>query len=211
MPPRGNFCRPPNSDGNAVPAQRYGRASIPMNPAVDPGSHRRYKGIEGLIGNHMAKPLLILALVATQLVSWSSPALYLCVCGNGSVCVDAGPSICTCCEESDEAAGRERACACACHGDVQVCESGEFDDPRQVVSDVCRCRHIQISLEQAPTVSVLSVSTVVERLASLMALLPYDLSPVQEVQALFDQRTRIGQSPVPSPLLIALASVVLQC
>jgi hypothetical protein len=47
----------------------------------------------------MVRWLLVLALVATQLQSWSGGALYLCLKTDGSFCcIDEGPDSCTCCD-----------------------------------------------------------------------------------------------------------------
>jgi hypothetical protein len=103
------------------------------------------------------------------------------------------------------------ACQCACHDDAQVCESDEWDELPRIVTNACPCHHIQISLEQTPTITSSSNSTMVGNPISLLVLPLGDLSPGQGVLQLSDHRTRPERSPVPAPRLTALASVVLLC
>src|SRR5436190_21223299 len=44
----------------------------------------------------MFRLLLVLALTATQLLSWSERSLYVCICGTGAVCVVEARSQCVC-------------------------------------------------------------------------------------------------------------------
>jgi hypothetical protein len=87
----------------------------------------------------MAKLLLSLVLVATQLVSWSSARLYLCVCNRESVCIDRGPDDCDCCHESE-----------AAPQDAIVAERGSM--PALSLQATCECRHVELSLAGPATV-----------------------------------------------------------
>lgn len=67
----------------------------------------------------MRKPLISLALVAAQALTWATGSLYACFSADGSACIDRGPQFCDCCHDSqDEHASHDadRAQSCGDHG-----------------------------------------------------------------------------------------------
>lgn len=168
----------------------------------------------------MAKSLVILALLATQLLSWSGGSVYLCICGKGTVCVDGGPSACTCCATS-EGAGLEDA-NCTKPENAECCESccaatnRHREQSRKRDTDQCAnssrgCAHIQILHEQAPSVCASSCDTNVGHLSALLASPPCGLPSLSEIEAPTDPRTRMEPSSAPSLLLTFLAATALRC
>lgn len=94
----------------------------------------------------MPKSLLIIALVAMQLLSWSGNSLYLCLCGN-SACVDFGPTSCHCCAAPCDASRdfcRHNTCTSPHEFDDEVASVAQRDD--------CHCTHLQISTAIVATV-----------------------------------------------------------
>jgi hypothetical protein len=93
----------------------------------------------------MRKPLLVTALVAMQLLSWSGNALYLCLC-DGSACLDFGPENCHCCPAAHQCAHEARPYH---SGQPQPAHLVEFGEP---ADDSCNCPHVQISPVSGPMV-----------------------------------------------------------
>jgi hypothetical protein len=158
----------------------------------------------------MAKSLLSLALMATQLFSWSASPLYLCLCGNGSICIDFGPDNCDCCKHSqvDDDCTVHHACKVHEHGDSSE-RAGH--DQNSVAGNPCDCTHIQISQRQISTVVSSSSSPDAERLIAFVDSITCDLSahvgvpPTDEAGAFWlTQHT-------PPLLLSQSAPVVMRC
>src|SRR5580765_2953810 len=92
------------------------------------------------------KPLIAIALVLAQVLSWSAPALYLCVSSRGAVCLDAGPATCQC--SSDDC---HTACCDACadehrHDQLSLpARSKELSGGPSLSagSSGCDCTHVQ--------------------------------------------------------------------
>src|SRR5262249_41923595 len=98
----------------------------------------------------MAKNLLSLLLVMTQLLSWSTQAVYLCVDSDGSICLDGGPDACDCCHHDDHDCDHH---GCSQHHDpvlVASCATQPAGQWEATESD-CNCWHIQILSQQQPT------------------------------------------------------------
>src|SRR5262245_63168639 len=92
----------------------------------------------------MGKILLSSLLVVTQIVPWTASPLFLCVGSDGSVCLDGGPSACTCvCEHEEDA-------CCAGSADNTRHEHrlpAQSDDQgaASMSDDDCDCAHILLS------------------------------------------------------------------
>ncbi len=99
------------------------------------------------IGPIMPKILLINALVAMQLLSWSGRSLYLCLCGT-SACFDFGPANCHCCQ--GDRGGLHRDCD---HGPQEnglvLHQKAGYLHP---TGDSCDCTHLRISVATMPRV-----------------------------------------------------------
>jgi hypothetical protein len=95
----------------------------------------------------MVKLLVSLSLVMTQLYSWSAAPLFLCVSGNGSVCVDAGPEACDCCDEADSDHCTTVGCEHQHDHDAELAaeEHRCADTGTHSLSSGCGCRHLQLS------------------------------------------------------------------
>ena len=102
----------------------------------------------------MPKPLLALALVMTQLLSWSVPPVYLCLESDGSICIDSGPEHCDCCRS--DRCWHDHFSADGCCTDGDDCQSVEHDWGLDAGCRgdraPCNCTHIQISQQQSPIV-----------------------------------------------------------
>jgi hypothetical protein len=79
----------------------------------------------------MPRAFLIPLLIAAQLISWNACPLFLCRDHDGTLCVDLGPSACTCCGHHDDNTGDERTCE---------------DSPDRVTGVPCDCTHVQITI-----------------------------------------------------------------
>lgn len=178
----------------------------------------------------MARAILTLTLMATQLLSVSGDAVYLCVRADGSTCcVDAGPESCTCCHAPDASADSD-ACTeldCAAHGSdhdhddglaVTCCDDHEvpvsqFPAFAGVLDDACDCTHIPLAVaNDQPTVSsrqggiavldfhVFCLAPVVGREREIVAL--------PQIRA--GQR-RLGESPPIDFALTVISTIVIRC
>lgn len=101
----------------------------------------------------MTKALLALLLVMTQLLSWSGPALWLCICGSGETCIVGDPQTCNCCH-GHHPQGTPCGAAEACDDD-QPLASDRFHSGRDDLR-VCEpsgCPHFQLSHHQAAAVA----------------------------------------------------------
>lgn len=89
---------------------------------------RTNKGYNSL--GPMAKTLLSLVLAATQLLSWSAPAAYLCLAGDGAVGFDFGPTACHACQD------HEHSVCCGDHDEHSTCSTG--------IQAPCDCVHVPV-------------------------------------------------------------------
>src|SRR4051794_24443092 len=133
----------------------------------------------------MAKPLLILLLVTTQLAAAGRGSVYLCI-GNdgGDCCLYAGPDSCSCCRKEEEAQHVAYCNTCEHehsgplsrhHGN----EKGQPGDGTLVAADSCDCTHIPVVISSAESRSAVrpSLSTNIAisiQLMALSALLGFD-------------------------------------
>src|SRR5579872_7016694 len=151
----------------------------------------------------MLRPLLCLMLVTTQLLSWSTLSLHLCVHRDGSICVDQGPGCCDC--------HRHR------HRDEAPLDTGESHFTRDFATsrlqerqdaDGCDCTHIQISQPQSPKIRASFES------GRLLAQVPPNASALHAAgsfaanQVLCLAASSVHRSALP---LRALATVILRC
>jgi hypothetical protein len=98
----------------------------------------------------MAARILSLMLVVTQLMSWASTPLYLCISKSGSVCVEIGDDNCTCCVDSNHEEHKLESSACCAH-----CDAEESEDPPVVtLRSACDCTHIPLTIEQDDSIRV---------------------------------------------------------
>ena len=131
----------------------------------------------------MAKSLLTLVLMATQLLAGSPSALYLCLGDDGSVGIDFGPDNCGRCDHSpgDDCAATTAVCPDAyCQDHSHADHHGCSPSPLAVGDDAwcdagCDCIHIQISQPQCPTLSPAVDPSAAQRLALLVMPLPGEL------------------------------------
>jgi hypothetical protein len=86
----------------------------------------------------MTKPLLALSLMLMQLLPVGAAPLYLCLDGDGSVCIDFGPASCGCCHDEHHKSATETNVAIGGH-------AGAEHAP-------CDCAHIQISKSPGPVI-----------------------------------------------------------
>jgi len=94
----------------------------------------------------MGKILLSLLLVVTQVVPWTATPLFLCVGSDGSVCLDGGPSVCTCCcdHEHEQDACCAGSAANARHEHRLPAQSDDRNSA-SISDDDCDCAHILLS------------------------------------------------------------------
>jgi hypothetical protein len=155
----------------------------------------------------MVHTLLSLMLVATQVLSGNSAALYVCLEPDGSFCLDFGPSTCGCCQhdETDGSEAEHDACGdhdCD-HHPADVASSDEHAEPD------CPCDHVQISEPQTATVHKAAAPPQDH-------LPPAPLAIVSDLAAACFS-TNVGESlsarlhDGPSLILAERASVVLRC
>jgi hypothetical protein len=119
----------------------------------------------------MRKPLLVMALVAMQLLSWSGNAIYLCLC-DGSACLDFGPDDCHCCPPAFDGAHEAR------HHNSCRPQPAHLAELEQPADDSCDCTHVQISPLSGPAVVDDSSATKVPNAAT--ALLAWPIASLPE-------------------------------
>ncbi|MBS0207766.1 MAG: hypothetical protein JSS27_02320 [Planctomycetes bacterium] len=129
---------------------------------------------KSVCGVFMARLLLILMLMTTQLLTGSGASVYLCVGSNGSYCFDSGPDSCSCCHEEHETTGdgckhEHDDAACNHHDESQPVQPGT---DRLTALDPCGCTHIPVMLpsDQPTNASRAAVKVDVERLTALITL-----------------------------------------
>jgi hypothetical protein len=140
--------------------------------------------------------LLVLALVATQLQSWSGGALYLCLKSDGSLCcIDEGPDSCTCCDH--ETFEHEESPAKSPSG-------------WRLLDPACRS-HVLVLCERAPMMCRTSVVSTVDR-DSLIALPSADALNALAGDALgADRSCRVPGTNGWAPSSADFSPVVLRC
>jgi hypothetical protein len=153
----------------------------------------------------MAKRLIASALIASQLFTWASGALYMCVASDGSVGVDRGPAFCNHCP-SHEVVEKPARCEAGCCHDHDATAG---DDDIVLASGTCDCRHVLISHAQATTATRQSALDVERLSLACVAILPTpgSLWLVDVVET----SLRIGAASEPPAHLRALSSTLLRC
>jgi hypothetical protein len=165
----------------------------------------------------MAKSLLILMLVTTQLAAAGRGSVYLCIDGSGEYCcLDAGPESCDCCRHVQQQ--QPDACCEACEhehpGSPSQHESNEKPQPCDgslVAGDSCGCTHIPVVQSSAESRSAVrpSLSTNIEMSVQLMAV-SATLSCVGD--AIARPPLRWADPPaVPNFAQTVLSTVVIRC
>ncbi|MFO1096500.1 MAG: hypothetical protein U0992_24810 [Planctomycetaceae bacterium] len=164
----------------------------------------------------MAKLLLILVLVTTQLAAAGSRSVYLCFDGDGEYCcLDAGPDSCNCCRDEQESP--HDACCEACEQEHSGSPSRHHDDNRRQAcdgflsaADSCGCTHIAVVMSSDRSIAIRSpVSSDAETSLSLVALPPM-LSCIGDAMA--RPLLRWADPPaVPDFAQTVLSTVVIRC
>lgn len=164
----------------------------------------------------MARLLLILMLVTTQLLSGSGGSVYLCVRNDGTCCcIDSGPASCTCCDKEDQHEGYADGCcvheAGSCDGRHHDNQMPESDQSPLLAGDPFGCTHLLISSELPTCVSRISAANDFQRIAQLAALVP-SLTIWNE----FDASSLANARPDRPPsfhdfILIVVSTVVIRC
>jgi hypothetical protein len=133
----------------------------------------------------MRHAFLITLLLAAQAISWNASPLFLCMGGDGSLCIDLGPGSCACCQHGHDWAedlshnpsangNRHSRSHDACN---------RHQAPATIEATPCDCTHLQITVSwTAVTVSPETIRPIV--LPSLAALVGdrdwgSDLSPLR--------------------------------
>lgn len=109
-------------------------------------------------GNEMFRSVLTLALVATQLLTWSGGSFYLCVGRDGSVQLDRSPSSCRRCAQKrdcDDDRDHDHSCSsCSCCKNCRQEPEEDRDSRcgfRVLHSHPCGCTHVLITQSSLPT------------------------------------------------------------
>jgi hypothetical protein len=169
----------------------------------------------------MAKTLLSLMLMLTQLLSWSTPSVYLCVDSEGTIRLDGGPNSCDGChhdshDDHDEAlhecshhkcsAGHDYGLASRCSS-----EACSADAPQLwTLADAdCDCLHFQIVSQQQPT-TVRAAASIDSAQQNLVAPLADILSMTQPTSSQVESAGGPFRA-ASSFALIERASVCLRC
>jgi hypothetical protein len=162
-------------------------------------------------GARMAKLALVLALVATQFLSWNGGALYLCLMPDASrYCLVADPTTCKCCDSDDS---HENNASCVC--DSNAVSRNDEKQPilgrtlTSLATNPCDCTHVLISHENSPNILRGSWTPDSKQFVELATTAPLSLSCVYLSEG---GPTLWELSPlVPSQSLTLLSSVVLRC
>lgn len=159
----------------------------------------------------MARSILVLILMMTQLLIGSGGSLYLCVSSDGSCwCIENDPETCTCCP----VAGPHEVGQCSCESDVcsRCSEYSEAPESAQndfKVANPCGCTHILISSEQVA--SSAQISTISGRYLQVVALVPCILACDELARCSQSQASWNGPPQIPAFALSVLSTVVLRC
>lgn len=154
----------------------------------------------------MTKVLLSLLLVMTQLLSWSGPSLWLCICGSGQTCIVADAQTCNCCQGQ-----HSLGTPCDCSED----QPGTSDGCRLEGADtlVCQppgCPHFQLSHHQGAAVASAKFA------ADAACVIPFLAESADPAWGM-DVSVRDGKAAVvwlpraAKPSMTDLAHVVLRC
>jgi hypothetical protein len=162
----------------------------------------------------VVKPLLTILLALVQVTAWGRAPLYLCVSGDGTVCVDLGPDLCDCCHH-ESPADSEHACSAGCdhheHAAGDVCgqqqEAQVADD--SLATDPCDCTHIGLAARQDPAIVRANVDH--DHDPSSFASLPLAVSAERLPLTIAFAERAIDRPLTPSYSLALLATVVLRC
>lgn len=177
----------------------------------------------------MTRAILTLLLMATQLLSVSGDALYLCVRDDGSTCcVDGGPESCNCCHDADVAADTN-ACAesaCASHGSdddhglaVSCCDDhddvpvSQFPAVAVVLDGECGCTHIPLAVaSEQPTVSNRQGGTAdIDFHVFWLAPVAGHLREIVALAADRRKQCRLGEAPPIDFALKVISTIVIRC
>lgn len=166
----------------------------------------------------MAKSLLILMLVMTQLLTGSGGSLYLCIKNDGSgFCFDTDIASCTCCH--NHKVNQQNPCVtCGCEKAESCCKDDDNEASTSahhglLAAESCGCTHIpvMVSSEQPTTVARSSVTTESDRLTLLLAWLPSLRSIDGFVVSASPYRHWSGPPAVPDFALTVVATTVIRC
>ena len=96
----------------------------------------------------MRHAFLVTLLLTAQIISWNASPLFLCMGGDGSLCIDLGPDSCACCRHGHDGAedvlsipaanGQKRA---HCHASCD-----RHQAPVSIEATPCDCTHLQITV-----------------------------------------------------------------
>ena len=152
----------------------------------------------------MGTKFLSLMLVVTQLMSWASAPLHLCISKSGSVCIEISGETCTCCTDGDHEKHDTEPSTCCGH-----CDADESDDHAVVVlTTPCDCTYIPLTIEQSDSVRPSIASCTITWDASVSWLhAPHEIIPstISVLILHWDRRDNPSRHPV------ALATTVLRC
>ena len=177
----------------------------------------------GIDGTFMAKSLLILAVLTTQLLGGSSGSVYLCISRDGSFRIDTGPVSCVCshyeeehhphfdrcCSKSTKPCGDQPG-ALAAVGEVKPALP-DLHGPSLLAGGDCVCTHIPLLIEQSPAVTRVCATRDVERLAPLVVfpqVTVADQKLVAVSSAVTGWRVRVAARPT---ALTVVSTVVFRC
>lgn len=94
----------------------------------------------------LPRVLVSLSLAATQLLSWSAPAAYVCFAADGRACgVEFGASECGCCTQTPE----RNAC---CVGQAAPCRAGVQALAASADRGACDCFHLPLMASQGAAI-----------------------------------------------------------
>lgn len=167
----------------------------------------------------MSRSLTMVTLMATQLLSGSAGAVFLCVCNDGSsVCICSGPDACTCCGESRERSPERCLDKPSTEAESKHCCGACADDPVQ--SDVfcaddrapCGCTYIPLMVEpvQPTTMARSAIMETFERYSLLDSLVPTSVGS-DELDMRPPGRRSLQPPAVPDFTLTVNSTVVIRC
>lgn len=172
----------------------------------------------------MARMLLSLLLLTTQLLAGVCGSLHLCIGDDGSFCgIDAGPKSCHCGHRDDQPSSES-----GCHPQLSdvlakpCCEHHDGPHPQNestdlavcisIPADSCACTHIPLVLSSEKSTTVLRspLNESLERSSLLAAWLPVlllddDRSPGGSI------RQRLEPAERPDFSLTVISTVVIRC
>ncbi|MFO0903703.1 MAG: hypothetical protein U0939_11925 [Pirellulales bacterium] len=165
----------------------------------------------------MAKSLLILMLMTTQLLAGSGDSVYLCIGSDGSYRIDAGRDSCTscdvtcgadCCADSNDSIGQRDGLPCGTHGNNR-----RFQQAIETLAaeESCDCTHIPImtSSDQPTRAARASITVDVERLSLLVAQ-PSSIG-LACLPAPPSSLHRWVNSAIPDFALAVISTVIIRC